>query len=431
MPWLLLTFGCLSATFTWNAFQPVYAPAFPAVVSFFAGWITSELPLHHVALQAACAIALCLGGGLSAWPGWVGLALLLSSWAGLLLTQKRARESRALVEAALRAGLGPDYAEHIGDAFAPPPLPSVPTMQLWLPFRIAHPEVEVRRDLVFFDGEAADPSRRVRLRLDVYRRRGSAAALPAAPPLPMLIYVHGGAWVIGDKERQGLPLLYHLAARGWLCASISYRLSPRATFPDHLIDVKRAIAWMRAHAAELGGDPALLAIAGGSAGGHLASLAALTPGDPEYQPGFAEADTSVAACVSFYGVYDLVDRHRHYRNRGLRVLMQWLVMKTSPAAAREAWERASPIARVHSGAPPFFCAHGTHDTMVPVEDARRFVAALRAVSRQPVVLAELPGAQHAFELFPSQRTGITLAAVERFLAWVCSQPGDARRGAVG
>ena len=110
----------------------------------------------------------------------------------------------------------------------------------------------------------------------------------------MLLQVHGGGWTIGNKDQQGIPLMQHLAAKGWVCVAINYRLAPRDPFPAQIIDVKRAIAWIRENIAEYGGDPDYIAITGGSAGGHLTALAALTPNDPEWQPGFEDADTSVA-----------------------------------------------------------------------------------------------------------------------------------------
>jgi len=99
-----------------------------------------------------------------------------------------------------------------------------------------------------------------------------------------------------------------LASRGWVCVASNYRLSPKATMPDHIVDVKRAIAWIREHIEEYGGDPDFVCITGGSAGGHLCSLAALTANDPRFQPGFESVDTSVHACVPFYGVFDFLDR---------------------------------------------------------------------------------------------------------------------------
>ncbi len=187
--------------------------------------------------------------------------------------------------------------------------------------------------------------------------------------------------------------------------------------------------------ATYGGDPDFVAVTGGSAGGHLSSLVALTANDPEYQPGFEDADTRVAACVPYYAVYDFTDRHRAQHHTGMREFLEERVMKGSIEEIREAYELASPIASVHADAPPFFVVHGSADSLASIGDARHFVAALREKSRAPVAFAELPGAQHAFELFASLRCLQTNAAVARFLGWVYSRyraaPGADDAGAIG
>ena len=212
--------------------------------------------------------------------------------------------------------------------------------------------------------------------------------------------------------------MMHMAARGWVCIAINYRLSPRDPFPAHIVDVKRAIAWVREHVAEHGGNPGFLALTGGSAGGHLTALAALTPNDPEYQPGFEDADTTVQAAVPFYGVYDLAGsigtrRAIQMRDRfvGPRVLFG------DPQDDLEPFEKASPILRVGRDAPPMLVIHGARDSLVEVEQARQFVLRLRAVSDQPVAYAELPGTQHAFDVFPSIRSAAVVRGVDRFLRW--------------
>jgi acetyl esterase/lipase len=277
-----------------------------------------------------------------------------------------------------------------------------------------HPEVERTRNVTYATVG------RTKLRLDVYRHRSRPARAPT------LLQVHGGAWILGSKNEQGVPLMLHLAARGWVCVSANYRLSPRATFPDHLVDLKRALAWIRTHADDYGMDPDFVVVTGGSAGGHLAALVALTPNDPEYQPGFETADTRVEACVAFYGVYDFTDRHGVWKHGGLHRLLERRVMKSRRDAARDAWDKASPMSRVGRDAPPFFVVHGTHDTLVPVEEARRFSSMLTTASANPVVYAEIPGAQHAFEIFPSLRSTFVVHGVERFLAWVYSRHLAAR-----
>ncbi|RYG85681.1 alpha/beta hydrolase, partial [bacterium] len=181
------------------------------------------------------------------------------------------------------------------------------------------------------------------LRVDVHRSRAPSGEGDTAAKRPVLVYMHGGAWVIGQKRYQGLPLLQALAARGWVCFSVDYRLSPHATFPEHLVDVKRGLAWVRAHAAEYGGDPDFVLVAGNSAGAHLASLAALTPNDPEYQPGFEHEDTRVDGCISLYGVYDFQDRHARAANGGLAFLLEKIVMKLPRTSSRDAYAKASPV----------------------------------------------------------------------------------------
>jgi acetyl esterase/lipase len=229
----------------------------------------------------------------------------------------------------------------------------------------------------------------------------------------------------GSRLEQGIPLCNHLAACGWVCFSIDYRLSPRATFPDHLVDVKRGIAWAREHAGEYGADPGFVCITGGSAGGHLSALAALTFGDPALQPGFEDADTSVAAAVPFYGLYDLTDQ------AGVQYpeLREWVferyVLKARYADAPERFVAASPIHQVRPDAPPFLVIHGDRDTLVPVEEARAFVRELRAVSTSPVVYAELAGAEHAFDIGPSLRTARVVETIERFLATIKTRSANA------
>ncbi len=216
--------------------------------------------------------------------------------------------------------------------------------------------------------------------------------------------------------RAAAASVHHLAARGWVCVSADYRLSPHATFPDFLVDLKRAIQWIREHGREYGANPDFLAVTGGSAGGHLAALVGLTANDPAYQPGFEQVDTSVQACVPFYGVYDFTDRHGFWPHQGLTELLEQKVMKGSIAEIPDRYEEASPLGRIRPDAPPFFIIHGAMDTLVPVGEARKFAETLRRTSRNPVVYAEIPGAQHAFELFPSLRSIHVTHGVERFLA---------------
>jgi acetyl esterase/lipase len=209
----------------------------------------------------------------------------------------------------------------------------------------------------------------------------------------------------------------HMAERGWICVSMAYRVSPRNTWPAHIVDVKRALAWVKDNIAEYGGDPDFVAITGGSAGGHLTALAALTPNDPEWQPGFENADTSVVAAVPIYGRYDWFTTEGDGR-REFVGLLQKMVVKKPFREARQMYLDASPITKVRPDAPPFFILHGEDDSIIPVGEGRDFAKALEEKSDEVVVYSEIPHAQHAFDFFGSPHGDFTATAVGHFLDWV-------------
>jgi acetyl esterase/lipase len=246
--------------------------------------------------------------------------------------------------------------------------------------------------------------------LDVWRPK----ELPAQPA-PVMIFVPGGAWVHGGRILQGYALMSHMAELGWVCLSIDYRVAPNHPWPQHITDVKTAIAWARANVDKFGGDRNFVAIAGTSAGGHLAALAGLTPNDAEYQVDLPDgSDTSVDAVVGIYGRYDWEDRSTVERARFVDFLER-VVVKRKIAKRPEIFRNASPIARIHDSAPPFLVIHGGGDTVIPVQQARDFVEKLGNVSRSAVSYAELPGAGHGFDMTDGARTGSTATAIGLFL----------------
>jgi len=373
---------------------------------FMAAWLTGELALHHLAWQAVAVVVFVAAGALETPQGWAGAAVTLASWLGLWRLWRQAHPVGDHVHEVLSEQL-PGARHEAAE---------VRKRSLWHPFRMTRPGVERVRNVPYGDALSGDRGRRNLL--DVIR------PTEAGEGRPILLQIHGGGWVYGDKENQGQPLMHHLAERGWVTFALNYRLAPRAPFPAQIIDVKRCIAWIREHAHEWGGDPDFICITGGSAGGHLCSLAALTPNDPVWQPGFEEADTRVAACVPFYGVYDLLDQAEHRGASAMAPFLERLVLKTNPEEDRAGWEAASPLARITSEAPPFCVVHGTHDSLVFVEEARHFVDELRAKSQEEVVYLEVPNAQHAFDTFHSVRSRHTIAAVATFLQHVHSRQGE-------
>ncbi len=402
---LYLALAILLALSTVTALVKARRLHYGAIPWFFAGWLTGELAWFHLAWSLVLSVLVVLADGMDSGAGRWGLTLFLFSWAGLAWLHVQAMNTGAQLEAALRDALGRNYRgdiplarQHVLDAAT--------ETQSWLrPFNMGRPGVRVHRNISY--GEHG-----VRNTLDVYQPEE-----PREGGYPVLLQVHGGGWMVGAKHQQGLPLMYHLASRGWLCVACNYRLSPRSAFPHHIIDVKRSIAWIREHAADYGGDAEFLAITGGSAGGHLAALAALTPNLAEWQPGFETVDTRLQAALPFYGVYDFLDSEGIRGTMSMEDILARYVMQSDAHEARDAWRQASPLHQVRADAPPTFLMQGTHDSLVWVEEARHFANRLRATSDQVVAYGELPGAQHAFEVFHSVRTDQTLEAATAFLEW--------------
>lgn len=423
--WTYLAVSVVGAALVVNAYRP-WRSGPTSVVSFFTGWLTGELPIHNIVWQALATIVFAILGAFGSWPGWLGLAITLASWLGLVSLFREARRSDAVIDAALDGICGTGDAERaakpttadIADEIVKKVVDEIPLSDtMWRAWALVNPAARHRRTFATVRNVDYAGDGKKSHRLDVITRRGD-------PPKagPVMVYVHGGAWIIGDKREQGYPMLLELSRRGWVCVTINYRLSPKNTWPDHIVDTKMAIAWVRENIAQFGGDPGFIAVSGGSAGGHLSALAALTPGDAGFQPGFEDRDTSVAACVPVYGVYDMTCqakdgdlRHLRSYNRGLLRLLEREVFKAKFAESPAVFEQASPLYRVNEDAPPFFVIHGANDTLVPVSEARHFVKALRGVSHNPVAYAEMPRAQHAFDVLASVRPAHAVAGIVRFL----------------
>jgi len=377
-------------------FVPVY---------FLMSWLGGELAIIRLLLQLGLTSLFVFLGVLESSLAQTALGIFTLSWLGLLYLHFQATDTARPLSSALRTALGDSYREDIPSDRRQHLVDHI-SYHSWLkPFNFKRKGVREQRNISYGDfGQ--------RNLLDIYHpeegREGG---------FPVLLQVHGGAWMIGKKEEQGKPLMYHMAERGWLCVAINYRLSPKSAFPAHIIDVKKAIAWIRENIAEYGGNPDYIAITGGSAGGHLSSLAALTPNREEWQPGFEQIDTTVQAAVPYYAVFDFLDRNGIRAEMSMADMLADKVMQSTREENPELWDSGSPYSHVNANAPPMFVIQGTHDSLVWVEEARAFVEALKEVSQAPVAYGELPFAQHAFDIFHSIRTDHTANAVGQFLEW--------------
>lgn len=248
-------------------------------------------------------------------------------------------------------------------------------------------QVEVLHDVVYREIDG------VRLKLDIYRRRGQTT------PGRSVIYIHGGAWIVGSR-RQSPFLLSELAASGCVVFAIQYRLAPRFPLPAAITDCKAAVAWVRENAERFGGTQDAIAI-GGSAGGHLTAMLAVSPGEPSLQPGFETKDTSIAGAVVLYGIANFVDIFEQYPNPIALYLFEELVFKKRYLDNPELYRLSQPLTYLHPKVPPILLVHGENDSLIPIEEARNFLAHLQTAGATRVHLCEIPLAPHAFELMPT------------------------------
>jgi acetyl esterase/lipase len=271
------------------------------------------------------------------------------------------------------------------------------------------------------------------------------------------IYLHGSAFYILDKDYGTRPLFRHFAAQGHVIMDVAYRLAPETDLMGMAQDVKRAIVWMREKAGTYGVRPDRIVLGGGSAGGHLALLAAYTANDPKFTPAELEGkDTNVCAVISLYGTSDLAALYYHTRQhlttrtipgtpkKVVPIKMPgWMIKSIGkdlhrlgfdkgfenagtlaqllgghPDECPERYAQFSPVTHIHQDCPPTLLVHGEHDIMAPVLATRRLYNRL-SQSHVPVVLHILPQTDHGFDLaLPkiSPAAHNAIYDVERFLA---------------
>jgi len=212
-------------------------------------------------------------------------------------------------------------------------------------------------------------------------------------PFPLIIYVHGGGWTMGNRREGSLPCIIDALKYGYALLSIDYRLAPNVVFPEFLFDVKTAVRWARAHAAQYGFDPARFGMIGDSAGGHLTLMIGFTANHPEFegeQYGWAGFSSEVQAIVDMYGPSILdADSAEFLRESG--------VPRMSFGAPAEEGKKApsifdtafthdtkmlrliSPISYVHRNIPPTMIQQGKRDPIVPMQHSTLLAEKIRRV----------------------------------------------------
>jgi len=217
-------------------------------------------------------------------------------------------------------------------------------------------------------------------RLDVYMPEAPAAA-------PLLVFVHGGGWSVGDKA-QYAAVGNRLACEGLVSMMINYRLSPAVQHPAHAQDVAQAIAWGYRNAATYGADPERLCLMGHSSGAHLAALVALAP---SYLAAEGISTSVVRRVIGVSGVaYDLDERYAEM------CVAPFFTPVFSEDCSR--WKLAAPLQYISGSAPPFLLIHGLSDTEAPPATTEMFAAALQEAS-VPTQLGLIPDEGHVSVMF--------------------------------
>lgn len=378
---LLFTYGLVALLLTVNALRRLKSPRAPLPPLWLPAMITTSLAPFWLLSRIAGGSLFVLIGGTNLGMGRLGLWMLGASILGLgAIIARNARSVRLLA-----------------------PLTETPVFQESFPTSLTGRPIPTPPDLEQLDDIAYDGG----LSLDLIR------SLEAPAHSPVFVYVHGGGWTGGGPQKQARRMYHSLARAGWTVAAIRYPFAPAASIPDQVRAVKSAIHHLRSNAGEFGLDPERIVLSGSSAGGHLAALAALTTA-PTFQEGFEEADTSVAACVPMYGIYDMANRNETRPNWPY---IDRDVMKGSYEQKPEAFHAASPLDHIRVDAPPFLVVHGTHDSLVPIAEAEVFVEAL-AQTGADVDFVRVLGAQHGFDAISSR---VSRQAAAMVTTWASQQ----------
>ena len=260
-----------------------------------------------------------------------------------------------------------------------------------LSVRGADPAIRIVRDITYLAPDRAE-------KLDLY------LPAPLAPDkrTPAIVWIHGGGWTGGEKgEARGTEVCTTLANAGYIAVSINYRLGDSA-WPQDLLDCKNAVRFLRAHAAEYRLDPERIAVAGGSAGGHLSLMVGFTTGKKEFEPDapYPGVSSAVRCIINMYGITDLVTRDQvdaKGEPTATRKLMARSLKAFNAATDADAILRlASPIHHVARNSPPVLTLHGRADATVDFPQAEKLVAVLQplGVAHEEVFLDEVG---HSFD----------------------------------
>jgi acetyl esterase/lipase len=246
----------------------------------------------------------------------------------------------------------------------------------------AQKDTVVVKDIVYAEAEGK------KLRLDIYKLKAQTAPY-------LIVWIHGGAWHSGSKEKPPLGMLEH----GYALASVDFRASTEKAFPAPVHDIKAAIRFLRANAAQYGYKPDKIIIWGASSGGHLAALVATTNKHPALEGtlgNYTSTSSSVQACIDFFGPTNFLTILNQSTPHGLNVRLPALAILLGKPVEQvpELAKLASPVYQVSASAPPLFIVHGEQDIQVPINQSIELMSVYKS-KNLPVQLEYIPNAGHS------------------------------------
>ncbi len=404
----LFIFWTLASVFlTVNVFRPLAKrsnSSFRAIlVSFVLSWLVGDLLPHWILLNAGILLLFSYSEIYSQPLGWGGLLVHFSGWTILMLRLWIMLNLPERLEQQMEAYLGVQWQKIYPSPLAPRRIFEVDWHSWFNPNKVIDdPRIEIIRDQVFHQQAG------FQLKLDIYRPHNTKKKHPG------ILQIHGGAWITGSK-RQASFLMSRMAARGWVCFSVSYRFSPDIVFPEHLIDVKHALRWIRNNAEEHGLDPDFIIATGGSSGGHLAAMTALTQNQAEFQPGFEKTDTSIQGCVPFYGVFNFSEPFDERTPFPAKAGVLQMLCGGTPETQPDRYQQITPANWISGKTPPFLLIQGETDALISATETQAFWEVLQAHKVKDSVFLRLPLVEHAFDIFPTLTAQCIVPTIERYL----------------
>ena len=404
----LFIFWTLASVFlTLNVFRPLAKrsnSSFRAIlVSFVLSWLVGDLLPHWILLNAGILLLFSFSEIYSQPLGWGGLLVHFSGWTILMLRLWIMLNLPERLEQQMEAYLGVQWQKIYPSPLAPRSIFEVEWHSWFNPNKVIDdPRIEIIRDQVFHQQAG------FQLKLDIYRPHNTKKKHPG------ILQIHGGAWITGSK-RQASFLMSRMAARGWVCFSVSYRFSPDIVFPEHLIDVKHALRWIRNNAEEHGLDSNFIIATGGSSGGHLAAMTALTQNQSEFQPGFEKTDTSIQGCVPIYGVFNFSEPFDERTPFPAKAGVLQMLCGGTPETQPDRYQQITPANWISGKTPPFLLIQGETDALISATETQAFWEVLQAHKVKDSVFLRLPLVEHAFDIFPTLTAQCIVPTIERYL----------------